>query len=94
MDIIVDSSVWFEYFKGNDPYFKEVQTYLDIFSIKIIDPVVGELLQGAFSQKEINFITEHIQNVPEIEIKDLFEKAGKYSFEHKLIAKGIGLIDA
>ena len=94
MDIIVDSSVWFEYFKGNDPYFKEVQSYLDIFSIKIIDPIVGLILQGALIQKEINFITEHIQYVPKIEIKDLFEKAGNYSFENKLIAKRISLIDA
>ena len=94
MDIIVDSSVWFEYFKGNDPYYKEVQTYLNILSIKIIDPIVGEILQGALNQKEINFIREHIQYVPKIEIKDLFEKAGEYSFENKLISKGIGLIDA
>ena len=94
MDIIADSSVWFEYFKGNDPYYNEVQTYLNILSIKIIDPIVGEILQGALNQKEINFIREHIQYVPKIEIKDLFEKAGEYSFQNKLISKGIGLIDA
>ena len=28
------------------------------------------------------------------ETKDLFEKAGEYSFQNKLISKGIGLIDA
>jgi hypothetical protein len=94
MDIIVDSSVWFEYFKRNDPYFKEVQTYLNILSIKIIDPIIGEILQGALNQNELIFIVEHIQYVPKIEIKNLFEKAGKYSFENKLISKGIGLIDA
>lgn len=94
MDIIADSSVWFEYFKGNEPYYNEVQTYLNILSIKIIDPIVGEILQGALNQKEINFIREHIQYVPKIEIKDLFEKAGEYSFQNKLISKGIGLIDA
>ena len=94
MDIIADSSVWFEYFKGNDPYYAEVQTYLNILSIKIIDPIVGEILQGTLNQEEINFIREHIQYVPKIEIKDLFEKAGEYSFENKLISKGIGLIDA
>jgi len=94
MDIIADSSVWFEYFKGNEPYYKEVQTCLNILSIKIIDPIVGEILQGALNQKEIKFIREHIQYVPKIEIKDLFEKAGEYSFRNKLISKGIGLIDA
>ena len=94
MDIILDSSVWFEYFKRNDPYFREVQVYLNVLSIKIIDPIIGEILQGALNQNEINFIREHIHYVPKIEIKDLFEKAGEYSYENKLISKGIGLIDA
>ena len=94
MDIIVDSSVWFEYFKRNDPYYQEVQNYLDVLSIKIIDPIISEILQGALNQNEINFIKEHIQYVPKIEIRDLFEKAGEYSYENKLISKGIGLIDA
>ncbi|MCX6238041.1 MAG: pilus assembly protein [Bacteroidia bacterium] len=94
MDIIADSSVWFEYFKRKDPYYKEVQTYLNILSIKIIDPIIGEILQGALNQNEINFIREHIQFVPKINIKNLFEKAGEYSFENKLVSKGIGLIDA
>jgi predicted nucleic acid-binding protein len=94
MDIIVDSSVWFEYFKGNAPYFKELQTHLNILSIKIIDPIVGEILQGALNQNEINFIKAHIQYVPKIEIGDLFTKAGEYSFKNKLVSMGIGLIDS
>jgi len=94
MEIILDSSIWFEYFKRHDPYFKEVQSLLNMLNIKIIDPVIGEILQGALNQNEINFIQEHIQYVPKIEIKDLFEKAGEYSFQNKLISKGIGLIDA
>jgi predicted nucleic acid-binding protein len=32
--------------------------------------------------------------VPKIEMRDLYEKAGEYSFANKLISKGIGLIDA
>ena len=94
MDLIIDSSVWFEYFKRKDPYFEEVQTYLNRMSVKIIDPIIGEILQGALNQNEINFIREYIQYVPKVEIRDLFEKAGIYSFENKLISKGIGLIDA
>ena len=94
MDILVDSSVWFEYFKGNDPYFNEVQMYLNTLSIKIIDPIIGEILQGALNQKELDFIKTHIQYVSKIEITNLFEKAGVYFFENKLISKGIGLVDA
>jgi predicted nucleic acid-binding protein len=94
MDILVDSSVWFEYFKRKEPYFKKVQSLLNTLSIIIIDPVIGELLQGALNRNEINFIQEHIRYVPKIEIKNLFEKAGVYSFEHKLVSRGIGLIDS
>ncbi len=94
MNVIIDSSVWFEYFKRNEPYFTEVQALLKTLSVKIIDPVVGEILQGALNQKEINFIVKHIHYVPKIEIRNLFEKAGEYSFKHKLVSKGIGLIDA
>lgn len=94
MDILLDSSVWFEYFKKKEPYFKEVQMHLNTLSINIIDPIIGEILQGALNLNEVNFIKSYIQYVPKIEIKDLFEKAGMYSFENKLTAKGIGLIDA
>ena len=93
MKIILDTSVWIEYFKRNDPYFSQVQAHLNLLNITIIDPVIGELLQGALNQNEINFIQKHIQYVPKIEIRNLFEKAGKYSYENKLVSKGIGLID-
>ena len=66
MDIILDSSVWFEYFKRKDPYFTEVQMYLNILSIKIIEPIIGEIFQGVLSEKEFRFIKEHIQHVPKI----------------------------
>jgi predicted nucleic acid-binding protein len=94
MDLLVDSSVWFEYFKRKEPYFSKVQSLLNTLSIIVIDPVIGELLQGALNKNEMIFIKEHIRYVPKIEIKDLFEKAGAYSFENKLVSRGIGLIDS
>ena len=94
MDILVDSSIWFEYFKRKEPYFSDLQEKLNIFYIRIIDPIIGELLQGALNKTEIVFIKKYIQYIPKIEIESLFEKAGEYSFKNKLISKGIGLIDA
>ena len=94
MDLIVDTSVWFEYFKRNDPYYQEVQRHLDTLSVKILDPIIGEILQGALNQKELNFIKTYIGYVPKIEMSDLFERAGEYSCSNKLISKGVGLIDA
>jgi len=94
MDVIVDSSVWFEYFKRNDPYYHDVQNNLDASNVKILDPIIGEIFQGAFDDREINFLKNYLQYIPKIEMKDLFEKAGEYSFRNKLISKGIGLVDA
>ena len=94
MDIIADSSVWFEYFKKNDPYYTNLQTYLEILSIRIIDPIIGEILQCALNQNELDFIRSGLQFVPKFEMRNLFKKAGLFSFENKLISKGIGLIDA
>jgi predicted nucleic acid-binding protein len=94
MNVIADSSVWFEYLKGKEPYFSKVQDLLNSLNISIIDPIIGEILQGALHQKDINFIRRHIQFVPKIEIKNLFEKAGEYAFRNKLTAKGIGINDA
>jgi len=94
MDILVDSSVWFEYFKGKDPYYKDIQTYLEILGIRIIDPVIGEILQGALNKIELDFLKANLKFVPKIEIRNLFEKAGQFSFENKLVSKGIGIIDA
>lgn len=94
MNVIVDSSVWFEYLKGKEPYFSKVQDLLNSLEISIIDPIIGEILQGALHQKDISFIRRHIQFVPRIDIRNLFEKAGEYAFRNKLTAKGIGLIDA
>lgn len=68
--------------------------HLDILRIKTIDCIIGEILQGALNKNEMKFIKDHIQYVPKIEINHILEKAGVYSFENKLISKGIGLIDA
>jgi hypothetical protein len=94
MTVIIDTSVWFEYFKGNEPYYSKAQQLINTLSIKIIDPIIGEILQGALSSKDYRFIRDNIQYVPRLEIRHLFEKAGEFSFRNKLVSRGIGLIDA
>jgi predicted nucleic acid-binding protein len=94
MNVIIDTSVWFEYFKGNEPYFSITQKLLNSFSVRIIDPIVGEILQGALNLKDIRFLRYNIQFISRTEISQLFEKAGEFSFRNKLLSKGIGLIDA
>jgi len=94
MNVIIDTSVWFEYFKGNEPHFSITQELLDSLNARIIDPIIGEILQGALNLSDIRFLRNNVQYIPRTEIPQLFEKAGEFSFRNKLFSKGIGLIDA
>lgn len=44
---------------------------MNLLNIKIIDPVIGEILQGALNQNEIDFIQKYIQYVPTIETNSI-----------------------
>jgi predicted nucleic acid-binding protein len=92
--VIIDTSVWIEYFKCNEPYFKEVQGLIDSRSVFAIEAIFGELLQGALSKREKDYILRFWNYISKIEEPELFIKAGELSFDKKLISKGIKLIDA
>ena len=92
--VIVDTSVWIEFFKGNEPYYSEVLGLIQSRVVRTIQPIFGELYQGALSKKEKQFIDNFWQAIFKIEDENLMLKAGVHSFEQKLISKGIRLIDA
>ncbi|MBA7540807.1 hypothetical protein ES705_33110 [subsurface metagenome] len=92
--VILDTSVWIEFFKGNEPYFREVQKLIDTRSVFAIEPVFGELLQGALSKRERDYILKFWDYISKINEPELFIKAGDLSFKEKLVSKGIRLIDA
>lgn len=92
--VIVDTSVWIEFFKGNEPYYSDVLELLHSRAIRTIQPIFGELYQGALSKKEKEFIDKFWQAIFKIEDSNLMLNAGKYSYENKLISQGIRLIDS
>ena len=92
--VILDTSIWIEYFKGNQSYFQEVQSLIDARSVYAIEPIFGELLQGALSKREKEYILKFWNYISKIDESELFIKAGKLSFNEKLVSKGIKLIDA
>ena len=56
--IIIDTSIWIEFLRGNQPYFDQVSELIDNNDIIGLSPVFGELLQGAKNNNErsrINF---------------------------------------
>jgi predicted nucleic acid-binding protein len=94
MKIIADTSIWIEFLKGNPIFFNPLQELLEKQSVLTIDCIFAELLQGAKDKRERDIIISYWNNLPKVAIPDLYIKSGIYSSEHKLISKGIGLIDS
>lgn len=92
--IVIDTSVWIEFFKDNRPYYKEVLGLIESRNVRTIQPIFGELFQGALSNREKEFIDRFWKSIFKIEDTDLMINAGKFSFENKLVSKGIKLIGA
>jgi predicted nucleic acid-binding protein len=92
--IILDTSVWIEFLKNNPDCFNTISSLLEQREILAIEPVFGELLQGAKSEKERTIIKGYYDYLPKIAFKEAFIEAGFYSSRNKLLDKGVGLIDA
>jgi predicted nucleic acid-binding protein len=92
--IILDTSVWIEFLKNNPDHFPVISALLEQREVLAIEPVFGELLQGVKSQRERAVIKGYYDYLPKIAFKEAFIEAGVYSSEHKLLDKGVGLIDA
>ncbi|WP_061209325.1 PIN domain-containing protein [Leptospira borgpetersenii] len=92
--ILVDTSVWIEFFRGNEPYFSELKELIESSEVLVHEVVFGELLQGCKNKNEVSFILEYWKNLNTLTSDGNFLSAGKLSFESKHIDKGIGLIDS
>ena len=92
--VIVDTSIWIEFFKGNEPYYSQVLGLIQSRVVRTIQPIFGELYQGALNKKEKEFIDNFWQAIFKIEDENLMLNAGIHSYEQKLVTKRIRLIDA
>ncbi|EMS89772.1 PIN domain-containing protein [Leptospira noguchii] len=92
--ILVDISVWIEFFRGNEPYYSELKELIESSEVLVHEVVFGELLQGCKNKNEVSFILEYWKNLNTLTSDGSFLSAGKLSFESKHIDKGIGLIDS
>jgi len=58
-----------------------------------ISAVFGELLQGVNTNRERAIVVGFWENLPSESEEGVFIDAGNLSNEHKLISRGVGLID-
>ncbi|MFZ6016216.1 MAG: type II toxin-antitoxin system VapC family toxin [Nitrospirota bacterium] len=92
--MLVDTSVWIEFFRKKEPYYKVVLDLIDSEKVVCIGIVLAELLQGAKSVRELNTIKEFLyvfDFLPESE--RLWEQAGELSFNLHRKGKSVGLSD-
>ena len=91
--IIIDTSIWIEFFKNNPAYQPAIKNFLENQNILTVECIFGELLQGAKNNQDRDMLSLYWENLPKFESKSIWIEAGKFSSENKLISKGIGLID-
>ena len=92
--VIVDTSVWIEFFKNKEPYFSELSKLLENNKVLATECIFAELLQGVNNKTETNIINEFWNNLPKYPEENIFIKAGEESNRSNWINKGIGLIDS
>ncbi|MBM9590372.1 PIN domain-containing protein [Leptospira sp. 201903075] len=92
--ILVDTSVWIEFFRGKEPYFSKLVGLIESSDVIAHEVVFGELLQGCKNKTEVAFVLDYWESLNNILSNGTFIQAGKFSFEHKHLEKGIGLIDS
>ncbi len=92
--IIIDASIWVEFFKNRQPFYNKITTLLEENQIYALECIFAELMQGALNIRERNIIYEYWLNLPKPEVENLLIKAGIESGKNKWISKGIGLIDS
>jgi predicted nucleic acid-binding protein len=92
--VLVDSSVWIEFFRKNEPYHAIVSQLMNDEQIVCCGVILAGLMQGAKSDKELAVLEDFLQIFTFIhETPELWAAAGKLS--HKLRRKGVtvGLSD-
>lgn len=90
--ILVDTSVWIEFFRGNQEFFKLAEL-MEAQQVVTIGCIFAELLQGARSQKEVVVLMDYWANLPKLAEEQLWVEAGLLSCQNKYYAQGVGLID-
>lgn len=92
--VLVDTSVWIEFFRKNDPFYSVVSQMIDDEQICCLGIILAELMQGAKSDKELavlNDFSKVFEFIPETQ--NLWADAGRLSFDLRRKGITIGLAD-
>ena len=93
--ILVDTSVWIEFFKQNMAYVKDMEPLLKGRSVVTVEPVFSELLFGVRRRKDRELIMSFWNILPRIAFGagSMLDASG-FANENGYFHAGIGLMDA
>lgn len=92
--VLLDTSVWIEFFRKREPYHDIVTRLIDDEQITCCGIILAELMQGAKSEKELTVLDDFLQVFNFIPgTPELWAAAGKLSFQLRRTGVTIGLSD-
>jgi predicted nucleic acid-binding protein len=92
--VLVDTSVWIEFFRKKEPYYSIVSGLMEDDRVCSLGLILAELLQGAKSEKEIKVLKEFIYVFDFLpESAKNWELAGELSFGLSRKGTSAGLSD-
>ena len=93
--ILMDTSVWVEFFRQNSAYVDEIRALLERQKVITIEPVFSELLYGVRNKKEKELIQSYWMVLPKIEFGTTsMLQAAEFANKQNYQQLGIGLMDA
>jgi len=92
--VLVDTSVWIEFLKGNPDFFQPMTEIMENGEIYTLELIFAELLQGVKNNRERTLINDFYQQMRVLDSPGIIVKAGEFAGINKLLGSGIGLIDA
>lgn len=91
--VVLDTSVWIEYLRGNPDFFETCQELLENGRVYGLELIFAELLQGARGEREIETILAFSSLVPSLDEPFLVIDSGLISQRENYVNQGVGLID-
>jgi predicted nucleic acid-binding protein len=92
--VLVDTSVWIEFFRKHEPYHSEALKLLDADLACCTGLILAELMQGAKSERELSVITDFMHVFEFLpETPRLWEKSGRLSYSLRRKGITVGLAD-
>ena len=93
--ILIDTSVWIEFFRQNAKYTGRIESLLETREIITIEPVFAELLHGARQKQDREMILSYWKILPKITFgMNSMLAASEFANNNKYHQSGIGLMDA